>query len=217
MAEPNLAEDIANHMRRQILLGELAPGQSIKERDNAAELGVSRTPLREAIRMLAKEGLVILRPARSPIVADPSLKEVSDALEVLGALELFGCTLAVENATESQIARVIGHHEKLLSMADTRDSLDFFEEDMAFHKSIVEATGNLPLIETHGAYLARLWRARYLSAQRASDRVRVLRQHGVIAEGLSTRDIPKMTNETKEHFDYLFANVSVFYKEREDS
>lgn len=216
MAEANLAEEIANQMRRQILLGDLAPGQSIKERDSASEMGVSRTPMREAIRILAKEGLVTLRPARSPIVADPSLKEVSDALDLLGALELFGCKLAVENASESQIAAVLHHHEALLALADTPDSLEFFEHDMAFHKSIMEATGNNALIDTHSAFLARLWRARYLAAQRASDRPRVLAQHGIIAESLRSRDVAKMTEETKEHFDYLVANVSVFYKERDD-
>ncbi|MEQ9673915.1 MAG: winged helix-turn-helix domain-containing protein, partial [Roseovarius indicus] len=69
MAEGILAEQIANQLRRDILRGKLAPGASIKERDNAAEMGVSRTPMREAIRILAQDGLVILRPARSPIVA----------------------------------------------------------------------------------------------------------------------------------------------------
>ena len=214
MADPNLAEEIANQMRRQILLGELEPGESIKERDNAAELGVSRTPLREAIRMLAKEGLVILRPARSPIVANPSIKEVTDQLEVIGALEILGCRLAIENAAKSQVNRVLRLHDKMCKMARTDDSLDFFETDMEFHRAIVAATGNQALIETHGALLARLWRARYLSARKASDRPRVLRQHGVIAQGLESRDLEMMTSETKEHLSYLLNNISGYFKEQ---
>lgn len=216
MADPNLAEDIAKHMRRQILLGELEPGMSIKERDNALEMGVSRTPMREAIRILAKEGLVVLRPARSPIVADPTIKEVADQLEVIGALELLGCRLAVENASDADVAEVMCLHEKLCAMASTKDSLEFFENDMAFHRALVVSTGNMALIQTHNSYLERLWRARYLSARNASDRPRVLRQHGVIAEGLRTRNSEMMAKETKLHLAYLFTNISGFFKEREE-
>ena len=68
MPDLTLPEQIAQSLRRDILRGRLSPGDSIKERDNAAERGVSRTPRREAIRILAQEGLVILRPSRSPIV-----------------------------------------------------------------------------------------------------------------------------------------------------
>ncbi|MDZ4134172.1 MAG: GntR family transcriptional regulator, partial [Paracoccaceae bacterium] len=85
-AEHSLAEQIASSLRRDILLGKLAPGALIKERDSSADRGVSRTPLREAIRILASEGLVVLRPSRSPVVANPSLKEIIDDLVVMNTL-----------------------------------------------------------------------------------------------------------------------------------
>ena len=101
-----LAEQIANRLRRAILRGALPPGASIKERDNAAELGVSRTPMREAIRILAKEGLVELRPARSPIVALPDLTAVTEQAEVLIALEKLSAELACVHATEDELAEL---------------------------------------------------------------------------------------------------------------
>ena len=82
MAEHSLPDQIADELRRDILRGRLVPGDAIKERDNATEMGVSRTPLREAVRILAKEGLVDLRPARSPIGVSVRITEgapISDA------------------------------------------------------------------------------------------------------------------------------------------
>ncbi|MDN3722463.1 GntR family transcriptional regulator [Roseibium salinum] len=108
MSEPNLADEIAARLRRDILRGKLPPGSAIKERDNALELGVSRTPMREAIRILAKEGLVILRPSRSPVVARPSFKEISDQVAVLVALEKFSAELACEKRHRGRHGGVAG-------------------------------------------------------------------------------------------------------------
>ena len=103
LTEASLPEQIAAQLRRDILSGKFPPGSPMKERDNAAEMGVSRTPMREAIRILAKEGLVVLRPARSPIVAQLTLKQISDNIEVLTALELLAADLACQNGSDSQV------------------------------------------------------------------------------------------------------------------
>lgn len=94
MPADTLADHIAAQLRHSILRGTLPPGTLIKERDTAAEMHVSRTPMREAIRILAKEGLVLLRPARSPIVARLDAKAVADQAQVLIALEILSAQLA---------------------------------------------------------------------------------------------------------------------------
>ncbi|SIS82357.1 GntR family transcriptional regulator [Phaeovulum vinaykumarii] len=216
MSSLTLPQQIADRLRRAILTGALPPGASIKERDQAAEMGVSRTPMREAIRILAQEGLVTLRPARSPLVAHPSLKEVTDDLAVLRVLEMLACERALETATPEQVAQVTGLHERMVEISDTADPLDFFETDMAFHRAIVSAADNPALAETHSAYLARLWRSRFLSARMRSDRARVLRQHGDIARGLATRNRDLMLGEAAHHLERLEDNIRHFFETGEE-
>ena len=213
MKSLTLPEQIANQLRRDILLGKLAPGASIKERDNALELGVSRTPMREAIRILAKERLVILRPARSPVVANPSLKEVTDDLQVMAALEVLSGRMACLNAAPEELENIGRLFQVMLDTSRTSDDLDLFETDMRFHQAIAVASHNSSLAETHAAYLARLWRTRYLSASKKSDRERSLRQHGEILQGLRARDAEWVASEIESHIAHIVANVSGFFEE----
>lgn len=183
----SLAEKLADQLRRDILRGRLAPGASIKERDNAADKGVSRTPMREAIRILAKEGLVVLRPSRSPVVARPALREVRDQVVVLLALEKLSATLACAEATDAELAQLSALHGQIAESYEHADVLDLFELDMRFHTMIAQASHNAALAETHRAFLARLWRARFLSAKIRRNRERVVAQHGAILQALLDR------------------------------
>ncbi len=213
MADKTLPETIAHQMRREILRGKLAPGDSIKERDNAAEMGVSRTPMREAIRILAKEGLVILRPSRSPIVANPSLQEICDNIEVLATLELKSAELACERATDAEIAGIREIQEYMEKVYDDLDAVDVFEIDMRFHVAIAQASHNASMAEAHNAYLSRLWRARFLSAARKRSRDRVLNQHRAIVEGLVARDAARVAREIGAHLEHLSINVRHRFEE----
>lgn len=215
MDSKTLPEQIADRLRRDILLGKLEPGASIKERDSAADLGVSRTPMREAIRILAREGLVLLRPARSPIVADPSLKEVTDDLAVMTVLEVLSGRLACANASAEELTEIEHIYDVMLETSGTADPLDFFETDMSFHRAIVNAAHNPALAETHGAYVARLWRARFLSATKRSDRARSLHQHGEIVRGLKCRDADFVAREIESHIRHVITNISDLYEERD--
>lgn len=215
MSEQTLAEQIADSLRRDILIGKLAPGALIKERDNSAGRGVSRTPLREAIRILASEGLVVLRPSRSPIVASPTLKEITDDLIVMNTLESLGARLACMNVTPEEIAEIDALHEKMLQISDSADSVDYFEVDMRFHRLITAASHNASLIDTHAAYMARLWRPRFLAASLRRDRARVLQQHDAIVKGLKTRDVTLVSAEVESHMRHLVLNITDIYERKE--
>lgn len=216
MPTPTLPEQIANQLRRDILRGRLAPGFAVKERDNAAEVGVSRTPMREAIRILAKEGLVVLRPSRSPIVAQPTLKEVADNIQVLSTLELLSVDLACRHASEAQIDEIADLQGRMAALYDRIDTLDLFEIDMNFHIAIARASNNPVLAEMHRSVLARLWRARFLSASRKRSRQRVLRQHGAIVAGLRARDPKKARKNLESHLEHLLINVRDYFEGGED-
>ena len=216
MADKPLAEEIADRLRRYILSGRLRPGDSVKERDNAVELGVSRTPMREAIRILAKEGLIELRPSRSPIVANPTLCEVIDNIDVIRALEVLSGELACRNATGDEIAAIAGVQRRLDAAPEDADPLDLFELDMAFHRAIAEASHNPTLAETHRACLARLWRVRYLSARLKGGRERTCRQHREIVAGLEARDAATVAQVIGDHIDHIVINVRGYFDNPDD-
>ena len=207
MTETTLPEQIAQRVRRAILRGDLAPGQSIKERDSAAEMGVSRTPMREAIRILAKEGLVMLRPARSPVVADPSRAELADTVEMLTILELHSAELACARATDAEIEGIAVIAARMEREFDREDPIDVFETDMAFHRAIASASHNAVMAEAHLAALSRLWRARYLSAMRVRSKARVLSEHRRIVEGLQARDLDQVSAALVSHLHHFARNV----------
>lgn len=207
MAEKNLPVQIANQLRRDILRGKLRPGASVKERDNAAEMGVSRTPLREAIRILATEGLIELRTARSPIVSMPSIKQIADEVEVLLAVEILSGELACERATDEDIAAISAIVDDMEARFDTTDPLDMFETDMSFHSAIARASHNAPLTEIHRTFMARLWRARFLAAVKRRNRERVISHHSHIVDALRARDPVAIRKAISIHLDQLAEDI----------
>lgn len=217
MPDESLPAQIANRLRRDILRGRLQPGATVKERDNAAELGVSRTPMREAIRILAREGLVVLRPSRSPVIAQPTLRQVEDDMAVLRALEVLSGRLACERATDEDIAHVAAMQDQMIDAFNTADSLDRFEIDMAFHRSIAEAAHNPALLDTHTSYLGRLWRVRYLSARQWRNTERVLNQHDAILDGLKRRDPDAVARQIDTHLHHLVDSITALFEAEEAS
>lgn len=212
--EKTYPASIAAQLRREILTGELPPGSALKERDNAQRLGVSRTPLREAVRILGQEGLVTLRPLRSPVVADPSLDEVLDEIAVLRQLELFSGRLACENATETEIESISAMATDVATQHATGDKLDVFDQDMRMHTAIADAAHNAALGRTYREYLARLWRIRFLSARERADAPRVLADHDEMIAALHDRDADRISAAISSHLDGLVRNITRHFQKR---
>lgn len=217
MPKETLAEQIANRLRRDILRGKRPPGVSVKERDIAADMNVSRTPIREAIRILSKEGLVELRPSRSPIVARSDTKAIADQAEVLIALEKLSAELACKNATEAELERLDQSVAYMEEHFDSIDPLDMFEVDMSFHTAIAAASGNKALAETHGTFLRRLWRARFLAARQRRNRERVVNQHTAILVAMRARNELAARKAIEDHLQNLAEDIkSVIQQEIAD-
>ncbi len=209
----NLAEQAAEELRKLILLEKLKPGAAIPEREYADALGVSRTPLREALRLLAGEGLVEIAPGRVPRVTEPTLEEVQHLLEVQGALEALAGELACSEASARELADIAAIERSMHDLPEGSDPLIFFERDMAFHRAIVKACGNRPLEETHATYNARLWRARFISSLRKPNRKRALREHREIVEALTRRDAAASAEALRRHLVSAFENISEAMRE----
>jgi DNA-binding GntR family transcriptional regulator len=207
MSKEILAQQIADRMRRDILRGVLVPGASIKERDIADEMGVSRTPIRESIRILAQEGLVALRPSRSPIVTISDHIEFEELTVVLIALEKLSASLACEHATEADFEKMRRLVEEIADHYDDGDPLDIFELDMAFHTAIAQSSGNKTLAETHGTLVRRLWRARYLAAIERRNGNRIVDQHRQIYDALVTRDADAAEAAVNNHLRGLAQDI----------
>ncbi len=204
----SLSEEAADTLREFILLGKLAPGLPVPERDLAEALGISRTPLKEALRILEIEGLIVYGPTRRPRVADPSLEELAENLTVLGALEALAGELACAHATESEIGRVTELCERMADAPVQTDPLEFFGWDMEFHQTIVRAARNAPLLETHNLYNARLWRARFISSKLRTGRDSTLGQHEDIADALRHRDAAETARHMRRHLETAISNVA---------
>ena len=208
LSRQRLADQIADVLRNQILQEVLEPGTNIPERETAEALGVSRTPLREALLILEAEGLVEMAPARSPIVANPSLEELTHLLLVQSALEALAGETACDHITDEEFAEIEAMHQEMMDTSEDADSLDFFATDMAFHSAIVASTKNLSLIKTHSQYNSRLWRARYMSSRRRLNRPSSMKDHGEIVEGLRARDKGKTANAMRLHLRQAIIRIS---------
>jgi GntR family transcriptional regulator, rspAB operon transcriptional repressor len=204
----SLAEEAADRLRELILLGELEPGDPISERELAEALGISRTPLRDAMRLLEIDGLLEYTPTRRPFVADMSLEIVAQNLSVLGALEALAGEQACRNATDEEIEEIGGIRQRMVELSHAGDPLEFFRTDMAFHEAIVAASRNIPLSETHRQYNTRLWRARFISSRRRPDRPRTLRQHGDVYGALAARDAGACAAALRAHLQTTVENIA---------
>lgn len=204
----SLAEEAANTLREFILLGKLAPGMPVPERDLAEALGISRTPLKEALRILENEGLVVYGPTRRPRVADPTLEELAQNLAVLGVLEALAGELACANATDEEIARVTELCNRMSNAPIGTDPLEFFKWDMEFHKTIIRAARNAPLLESHNLFNARLWRARFISSKLRTGRNSTLGQHEDIVDALQRRDATATAGHLRRHLETAVSNIA---------
>ncbi len=208
IARRSLAEQIADELRDLVLLEKLAPGSTIPERETADALGVSRTPLRESLRILAAEGLVEILPNKPPVVANPSLPQLKSLLQVQGVLEALAGELACDVATDAELLAIAALERSMNAVSDTCEPLEFFQKDMHFHESIVAASKNQALIETHKTYNTRLWRARFISSRRRVNRTDILNKHSEIAQSLLKRDAVRTARALKTHLEKGYSFIA---------
>ncbi len=207
----SLAVEAADSLREFILLGKLAPGLPVRERELSEAFGISRTPLKEALRILEREGLIEYSATRRPHVADPSLEKVLEWLQVQGALEALGGELSCRNASDQQIADIEALNARFVELRKGADSLATFRCDMKFHTDIVAGSGNQALIETHAMYNARLWRVRFLSSELKVGIKTTQDQHNNITEGLKARNSKATAKALRQHLKSAEKNIITIF------
>jgi DNA-binding GntR family transcriptional regulator len=142
LAQPALYAQVAERLRTRIFAHELAPGAWVDEQALAAEYGISRTPLREALKVLAAEGLVVLKPRRGCYVSQPSEQDLDDIFPVIALLEGRCAQEAAVRAKPADLERLATIHRQLEQHAAANDADRFFEANQAFHDLLQELAGN---------------------------------------------------------------------------
>ena len=183
-----LHQEVATRLRQRIVEGLIAPGAKLNERELSELLQVSRTPLREAIKMLAAEGLVELLPNRGAVVASLSEQDVADTFEVIAGLEGQSGELAAQRVTAPELAEIRALHYEMLAAFTRRDLSTYYRLNAQIHALINAAARNPVLTQTWRNVNARLQALRFRSNFDEAKWQRAVKEHERMVELLAARD-----------------------------
>jgi len=186
---PSLHAELLEQLREYISEGNLADGMRIPERILCEKFHISRTPLREALKVLAAEGLIELLPNRGARVRQLSEKELRELFDLMGGLEALAGRIACERITEEEIQRIEKLHQEMYFFYLRKDLHEYFRRNREIHEAIVNAAGNQSLTDMYNAVYARVRRDRY-TANTVTETDRwsaAMREHELILDALRRR------------------------------
>ena len=196
-----LRDVVFNTLRQAILIGELRPGERLMEIHLANRLGVSRTPIREAIHKLAQEGLVTITPRRGAEVAQITEKSMNDVLEVRRALDALCVELACDRITEEKLEALREACDHFEQCVQSGDSKQIAQADVALHDIIVEATGNQRLIQLINNLSEQMYRYRFEYIKDSSQHQTLVDEHRIIYESIVRKDKDTAAAAARTHID----------------
>lgn len=197
-----LRDVVFNTLRKAILTGQLKPGERLMEVHLADKLGVSRTPIREAIRKLELEGLVIMIPRRGAEVARITEKSLRDVLEVRRALDALSVELACERITEQELEELRQACEEFERVVRvSKDASVIARADVALHDIIVRTTGNQRLLQLVNNLSEQMYRYRFVYIKDESRHENLVEEHREIYESIVERDKKRAARAAKIHID----------------
>ncbi len=197
---PSLHAGLLDALRTLIDQGELLPGARVPERALCERFGVSRTPLRECLKVLAAEGLVELLPHRGARIATLGDEHLMHLFEVIAALEAEGGRLACARITAPELAEIQGLHYRMYAHFLRSELPEYFACNQAIHEAIQRAAANPVLLATYHGLAGRITRARYLSNRMRPDRWRqAMDEHGAILDALVAREASRLGDLLSRH------------------
>lgn len=196
-----LRDVVFNTLRRAILKGELKPGERLMEIALADKLGVSRTPIREAIRKLELEGLVVMAPRKGAKVASITERDLNDVLEVRKGMEVLAISLACKRITGEELDKLEAIEQSFQSLIESGNLTELAEMDVKFHDTIYQATNNQRLVQLLNNLREQMYRYRMEYLKDIAVRRTLAEEHKAICEALQGRDESKAQNYVSVHID----------------
>lgn len=190
----------AEELRTKILSGELPPGARLREVQLCEQLGVSRTPIREAFRTLAAEGLVDLLPNRSVIVSELHAPDIEHLFLVFGMIEGLAAELACQNITDAELAEIGRMLGEMVDYHARQERAPYMELNQKIHRRTVEIAANPVLFSVWQSLVPRVERARALANLDRDRWTEALFEHSKMFTALAARDGEQLARLTREHF-----------------
>ena len=213
----SLHSELVERLHNLIIEGALAPGSKVPERELCEQFGVSRTPLREALKVLAADGLVSLEPNRGAWVSQVTLLELEELFPVMGALEALSGELACARITEREVEKIRVLHAEMVWHHEAGNLAEYFRANQAIHEAILAAADNATLTAQYRALATRVRQARYVANMSASRWRQAVEEHEDMLAALEARDGEALADILKQHLANKFETVRAWLKAQRET
>jgi DNA-binding GntR family transcriptional regulator len=204
IVKASLHNEAVARIRDMIVEGRLEPGSKVSEKELCELFGISRTPLREALKVLATEGLIVLLPNRGARVARLTGKDMADLFQVMGEMEGLAGELACARITDEAVNEIRARHHEMLAHYARGDRNAYFAANQAIHEAIIAAADNSVLTVMYESLRGRIRPARFMANVSRERWDQAVREHGEILEALSRRDGSRLRRLLQEHLRHKY-------------
>lgn len=205
----HLFEHIADQLRTGVLTGKYQPGQRISEQEIAELFQVSRTPIREAFRLLHTEGVLSLLPNRGATVPKYDRRLIEDTIEVVECLEAVAGELACQRISDERVEQIDALTGRLQAAFDSGDHILYYKINRQIHDEIVAAAGNNVLLREHRKYNIRLYRTRFIACKHPPALDSAMRQHRKMVRLLRKRSGKKLGRLLRGHLSHTWLRAGI--------
>ncbi len=192
-------DEVVARLRHMLTEGEIPPGSRIPERELCDTLGISRTPLREALKVLGADGLVVLLPNRGSRAAKLTRKDVKELFEVCEALEATAGELAGQRISDGQLGEIAALQVMMVQHYEARDLLSYYRCNRQIHEAIVRAADNAVLAGLYELVSGRIRRARFITPMTEEHWALAIQEHEGILNALQRRDGGGLAHILRNH------------------
>lgn len=214
---PSLHTELTERLRTMIVEGVLTAGEKVPERALCEKLGVSRTPMREALKVLAAEGLLTLEPNRGARVRAITIADLEEVFPLMGALEALAGELACKNISTNQMNELQQAHQLMIEYYRNNNMPEYFRHNQRIHEIIMESANNPTLSSVYQSLAVRVRRARYMANMSAERWQQAVEEHEEIIAALKQRDGQLLGSILKRHLNNKFATVKQWVLEQQNS
>ncbi|QBF33641.1 GntR family transcriptional regulator [Thalassococcus sp. S3] len=196
---PSLHEELVERLRNLVIEDELKPGEKIPEKELCAAFSVSRTPLREALKVLASEGLIVLQANRGARVSEVTMEELAQTFPVIATLEQLAGELACKKMTDADLASIEQRHNDMIDSYAAKDRQSYFKANQDIHNAIIKAARNDVLESHHRLLASRVRRARFMANISEERWAQAIAEHEDMLKHLKARDAQALGQLMRNH------------------